>query len=149
MISCRRLPIAGLLLALLAAPAAAETIEIRMLNRGQHGSMVFEPDHIELKPGDTLQFRASDRSHNAASIDGMAPEGFAGFKGKIDQEIAVTFDKPGYYGIKCSPHFGMGMVMLVRVGAAPMPEGFRDVEMPERARKRFDEILARAKPSAK
>ena len=38
------------------------------------------------------------------------PEGAKAFKGKINQEIAVTFDAPGTYGIKCAPHFGMGMV---------------------------------------
>jgi pseudoazurin len=125
-------------------PSLAETIEVRMLNRGQNGSMVFEPDFVALKPGDTVQFRVGHRSHNAASIDGMVPDGHSGFKGQIDQEIAVTFDKPGYYGIKCSPHLGMGMVMVVRVGEAALPEAFLDVEMPPRARQRFEEILKRA-----
>jgi len=127
-----------------AAPAFAETVEVRMLNRGEHGSMVFEPDYVELKPGDTVQFRVGHKSHNAASIDGMTPGDYSGFKGKIDEEIAVAFDQPGYYGIKCSPHFGMGMVMLVRVGEAGMSGGFLDIELPARARKRFEEILARA-----
>ncbi len=129
---------------LLAGHAVAETVEVRMLNRGEHGSMVFEPEYVELAPGDTLQFRVGSRSHNAASIDTMAPDGATPFKGQIDEEIAVGFDKPGFYGIKCSPHLGMGMVMLVKVGEAAVPDGFVDPSLPARARKRFEEILGRA-----
>lgn len=88
--------------------------------------MAYEPEFAAIRPGDTVQFRVGDRSHDAASIDGMTPEGFSGLKGKIDQEIAVTFERPGYYGVKCSPHAGMGMVMLIRVGGRsvrPAPNG--------------------------
>ncbi|PSJ54972.1 pseudoazurin [Mesorhizobium ephedrae] len=123
--------------------AQAETIEVRMLNRGEHGSMAYEPDYVALKPGDWLKFVAANQSHNAASIDGMVPERYAGFKGRINEEIEVRFDQPGFYGIKCSPHYGMGMVMVVRVGEVSMPESFRGFDAPPRARKRFDEIFAR------
>lgn len=139
----------GLLLAavfaalLHAVPAAAETFRVEMRNRGEKGSMVFEPDFLAIKPGDSIKFVATHKSHNAASIDGMVPEGYAGFKGKINEEIEVTFDQPGYYGIKCSPHFGMGMVMLVKVGEAELTEAIRKVEVPARARPRFDDIFAR------
>ncbi|CAK7260093.1 Pseudoazurin (plasmid) [Shinella sp. WSC3-e] len=114
-----------------------------MRNRGERGSMVFEPDFLAIKPGDSVKFIATHKSHNAASIEGMVPEGYAGFKGKINEEIEVTFDQPGYYGIKCSPHFGMGMVMLVKVGEAELTEAIRKVEVPARARPRFDDIFAR------
>lgn len=126
-----------------AAPTAAETFEVEMRNRGEKGSMVFEPDFLAIRPGDSVKFIAANRSHNAASIDGMVPDGYAGFKGRIDEEIEVTFDMPGYYGIKCSPHFGMGMVMLVKVGEAELTEAIRAVEVPARARPRFDDIFAR------
>lgn len=125
------------------APAAAETFKVEMRNRGEKGSMVFEPDFLALKPGDSIKFIATHKSHNAASIDGMVPDGYAGFKGKINEEIEVTFDQPGFYGIKCSPHFGMGMVMLVKVGEAELTEAIRKVEVPARARPRFDDIFAR------
>ncbi|WP_411034895.1 pseudoazurin [Shinella sp. BYT-45] len=126
-----------------AVPAAAETFRVEMRNRGEKGSMVFEPDFLAIKPGDSVKFIATHKSHNAASIDGMVPEGYAGFKGKINEEIEVTFDQPGYYGIKCSPHFGMGMVMLVKVGEAELTDAIRKVEVPARARPRFDDIFAR------
>ncbi|WP_159718829.1 pseudoazurin [Geminicoccus flavidas] len=139
-----RLLLAAAILILATGPGRAEVIEVRMLNRGLHGSMVFEPDYVELRPGDTLQFRVGHRSHNAASIDGMVPDGHPGFKGQIDEEIAVALDQPGIYGIKCSPHFGMGMVMLVRVGEVELPAEIQDANLPGRARKRFAEILERA-----
>lgn len=129
---------------LLTGAAVADTVEVRMLNRGERGSMVFEPEYVELAPGDTLQFRVGSRSHNAASIDAMAPEGATPFKGQINEEIAVTLDRPGFYGIKCSPHLGMGMVMLVKVGDAKVPDGFVDPALPARAKKRFEEIMGRA-----
>ncbi|RIY00274.1 pseudoazurin [Aureimonas flava] len=140
----KTLPLAAAALFSLAASASAETVEVRMLSRGEHGSMVFEPEYVELAPGDTLQFRVGSRSHNAASIDAMAPEGATPFKGQIDEEIAVTLDRPGFYGIKCSPHLGMGMVMLVKVGEATVSEGFVDPALPARAKKRFEEIMGRA-----
>ncbi|MCT7664729.1 pseudoazurin [Shinella kummerowiae] len=134
----------ALVVSLLAgASAGAETFKVEMRNRGERGSMVFEPDFLALKPGDSIKFIATHKSHNAASIDGMVPEGYAGFKGKINEEIEVTFDQPGFYGIKCSPHFGMGMVMLVKVGEAELTDTIRTVGVPARARPRFDEIFAR------
>lgn len=126
-----------------AVPASAESFRVEMRNRGEKGSMVFEPDFLAIKPGDSVKFIATHKSHNAASIDGMVPEGYVGFKGKINEEIEVTFDQPGFYGIKCSPHFGMGMVMLVKVGEAELTETIRTFEVPARARPRFDAIFAR------
>lgn len=137
----RYLALLPLLAPLFEGTAQAETVEVHMLTRGDTGSMRFEPDHVELQPGDTLQFRATQRSHNAASIDGMVPAGFPGFKGRIDQEIAVTLDRPGIYGIKCSPHLGMGMVMLVRVGDVPIPAEAIADDLPARAKQRFAEII--------
>ena len=129
-------------LSLAATLAHAETIDVKMLNRGEKGSMVFEPDFVRLQPGDSIRFIATNKSHNAASIDGMVPSGYAGFKGKINEEIEVKFDIPGFYGIKCSPHFGMGMVMLVKVGEAELTDAIRKLEVPARARPRFDAIFA-------
>ncbi len=128
---------------LAAAPAGAETFRVEMRNRGEKGSMVFEPDFLAIEPGDSVKFIATHQSHNAASIDGMVPEGYAGFKGRINEEIEVTFDRPGFYGIKCSPHFGMGMVMLVKVGKAELTDAIRTLEVPARARPRLDAIFAR------
>jgi len=56
----------------------------------------------------------------------------------------VAFTEPGLYGIKCLPHYAMGMVMLVQVGAAPLSTLKIPADAPERAQKRFQDIAARA-----
>lgn len=103
------------LLALAGAAAAAE-VEVKMLDKGTEGVMVFEPALLKIAPGDTVKFVATNKGHNVESIKGMLPEGAMPFVGKMNEEITVTFDKPGVYGVKCLPHYGMGMVGLIAVG---------------------------------
>ncbi len=64
-------------IALGTAPAVAADHEVRMLNRGEAGAMVFEPAWLEVAPGDTVTFVPTDRSHNAESIAAMLPLGAA------------------------------------------------------------------------
>ena len=135
----------AVVLSLAATSAAwAETYEVKMLNRGALGPMVYEPEFIKLKPGDKLKFLASSSGHDAVSIEGTLPVGAMPFKGKINEEIEVTFTEAGIYGIKCLPHYAMGMVMLVQVGEAPLSTLAIPAAAPERAQKRFQEIAARA-----
>ena len=138
----RLLPLLATLIAL-ATPAMAEVHEVLMLNRNDTGGMVYQPDFLRIAPGDTVKFIATHPSHNAASIAGMLPEGAARFLGKINEEIAVTLTAQGTYGVKCSPHYTMGMVMLIEVGDGnPDPATF-PADMPPAARQRFSDILAR------
>ncbi len=124
--------------------ATAETFEVKMLNRGEKGPMVFEPDFLKIAPGDRVRFVPSHKSHNAATIDGMVPDGFEGFKSRINDEFETGFEKSGFYGIKCSPHYGMGMVMLIKVGEAALPQSYRSVDVPGRAKPRFEDLFERA-----
>ncbi|WP_107340143.1 pseudoazurin [Agrobacterium pusense] len=128
----------------LSVHASAETFEVKMLNRGEKGPMVFEPDFLEITAGDRVRFVPTHKSHNAATVEGMVPEGVEGFKSRINDEFETAFDKPGFYGIKCSPHYGMGMVMLIKVGDATLPQSSRTVDMPARAKPRFEELFERA-----
>ncbi|MEH2614434.1 pseudoazurin [Bradyrhizobium sp. AZCC 1693] len=107
---------AGAALVLAGAARAAE-VEIKLLNKGTDGAvMVFEPAFVKIAPGDTVKFLSTDKGHNAESIKGMLPEGAAPFVGKNNEDIAVKFEQEGVYGIKCLPHYGMGMVALIAVG---------------------------------
>ncbi|ASY73471.1 pseudoazurin [Sinorhizobium fredii USDA 205] len=144
MINLARLLLTALIALSTPALASAETVEVKMLNRGEKGSMVFEPDFLALQPGDSVKFIATNKSHNAATIDGMVPDGHPAFKGKINEEIVVTFDRSGFYGIKCSPHYGMGMVMLIKVGDVELPQSYRAIEVPARAKPRFEALFAAA-----
>lgn len=100
----------------LAGPAMAAEVQVKMLNRGTEGVMVFEPALVKIEAGDTIKFVATDKGHNAESIKGMFPADAAPFVGKLGEDVSVTFDKPGAYGVKCLPHYGMGMVALIVVG---------------------------------
>lgn len=136
---------AAILACLLPLPALAEIHEVKMLNRNDTGPMPFEPDYLVIQPGDTVRFVATDPGHNAATIAGMIPEGGQKFIGKINQEIEVTLDAPGIWGIKCSPHYTMGMVMLIQVGDAAVANLPDDLpaDLPQAARQRMVEIIER------
>ncbi|MET4701389.1 pseudoazurin [Constrictibacter sp. MBR-5] len=96
--------------------AAAADHEVKMLNRGAAGMMVFEPPYLKVAPGDTVTFKSVNPSHNAETIPGMLPEGAQAFKGALSKDLTVTFEKEGIYGYKCMPHYGMGMVGVIQVG---------------------------------
>ena len=137
---------AGLLAGLTAAPAAAETIEVKMLNKNDAGDlMVYEPASVSIEPGDTVRFVAADKGHNAQSIKGLIPEGADSFRGGINQEIEVTFEEEGTYVYKCLPHLYSGMVGVVKVGDAT--NNLDDVrkqvsDLPKLARDRLKPLLA-------
>jgi pseudoazurin len=127
----------------LAGAARAETVDVKMLNKGEAGTMVFEPALVKLAPGDSVRFVATDKGHNAETIEGMLPEGATAFAGKTNEEITVTFDQPGLYGVRCKPHFAMGMVMVIAVGDLPtVPEGFLEGRIPKKAKERLEAALS-------
>lgn len=134
----RSLPLPLLLCTALLAPAAlADVHQVKMLNRGADGAMVYEPDHLQIAAGDTVRFLPTQSGHNAASLPGLLPEGAHAFKSKINQPFEQTFTVPGLYGIQCIPHLAMGMVMLIQVGKAQdLPAALPD-SLPPRATARF------------
>ena len=137
------------LLAAVAAVAFADPVlaadhQVQMLNKGEKGAMVFQPDYIEAAPGDTVTFIPTDKGHDAESIKGMIPEGAEPFKGKINQEVKVTLDKEGLYGVKCTPHYGMGMVALIKVGTPANAEEVKAVKHPGKAKTHFEALLTQA-----
>ena len=138
--------ISAVLAAFLAAgvvTASAADHEVQMLNRGAEGLMVFEPALVRVQPGDTVNFISVDKGHNVESIAGMIPEDIEPFRGPISKDFSITFDKPGLYGYKCTPHFAMGMVGLVVVGDAPVDVvPAAGVRLPRKAEQRFDAIFA-------
>jgi len=134
---------ATLVLASTLSLAAAE-YEVRMLNKGADGqTMVFEPEFLQIAVGDTVTFIASDKGHNAETIKGMFPEGGNEFKGKINEEISVTFNVEGAYGYKCAPHFAMAMVGLIVVGDNPANlDAITDARGPAKVKAKFSELAA-------
>ena len=89
--------------------------EVKMLNQGQDGVMVFEPSLLKINAGATVTFKATDAAHNSASIPGMIPNGASSWNGELSRDISVTFDVPGIYGYQCTPHAMMAMVGVIQV----------------------------------
>ncbi len=136
---------AAIAFAAASAPALAADFEVKMLNKGENGDMVFEPALTKIAVGDTVTFVPTDPSHNAESMKDMMPEGGTTFKGKINKEVKVTFDKEGVYGVKCLPHFAMGMVALVVVGDdLSNLETAPNAKMPPKAKERMLPLLEQA-----
>ncbi len=138
-----RLFLAGAVaVAVAASPASAKDHIVKMLNKGSAGAMVFEPAVTKIAPGDTVTFVAADKGHNAESLMGMLPPGATPFKGKMSQNLTVKFAKPGTYGFKCLPHYGMGMVGAVIVGnGAPNASQAKMSSNPPKAKQVFARIL--------
>ena len=131
-------------LVLTADVTAQEAHEIQMLNRGSdRQNMVFEPAYLNVAPGDTITFVNAQGMHNAATIEGMLPESASEFNGRIGETISFVATEEGLYGIKCTPHYGAGMVALIKVGdgAAPNFEEARAVRHPGLARRRIEALF--------
>ena len=97
---------------------SAANHEVRMLNSGAEGFMVFEPAVVKAAVGDTVTFKATDMAHNSASIEGMIPEGANSWNGAMSQDITVTVNKEGIYVYQCTPHSMMAMVGVIQVGGS-------------------------------
>tara|TARA_Y100000768_G_C23587754_1_gene500161 strand:- start:89 stop:520 length:432 start_codon:yes stop_codon:yes gene_type:complete len=90
--------------------------EVKMLNFGAEGGMVFEPGFLRVEVGDTINFIATDISHNTESIAGLIPEGAQGWSGTINENVSVVIDKEGVYVYQCTPHLILGMVGVIQAG---------------------------------
>ena len=133
---------AAAVLTMLAMPAMAANFEVHMLNKGEAGAMVFEPALTKVAVGDTVTFIPTDKGHDAQTIPDLLPEGAEMFKGKMGQEVVVTFTVLGAYAVKCTPHFAMGMVALVVVGDAPANlDAVKAAKLPKKARERIDAAI--------
>ena len=64
----------GVVMAMAGGARAAE-VEVKMLNKGAEGLMVFEPALIKVAPGNSVKFVSTDKGHNAETIKGMLPDG--------------------------------------------------------------------------
>lgn len=124
-----------------AAAASAAEFDVKMLNRGAAGVMVFEPSMVKIAPGDTVHFIATDKGHDVMSVDGMIPSGAQPFAGELGEDLTVTFTVPGVYGFKCKPHYGMGMVGVVVVGDPVNLDQAKAVKQVGRAKTVFATLL--------
>lgn len=141
--------LAAFALLMSASMAPAAEVEVKMLNKGTEGGlMVFEPSLVKIAPGDTVKFVAADKTHNAETVKGMLPEGATPFAGKMSENVSVTFDKPGVYGVKCMPHYAMGMVALVVVGKPDNVDQAKAIPQSGKAKQVFATLFDRLSQQA-
>lgn len=137
----------GLSFAMMTSGVCAREIVVHMKNQGAEGAMVFEPSFIKAAPGDVIRFQPTNPSHNAETIPAMLPAGTLPVKGKMNQEVSMTVKKSGLYGIKCMPHYSMGMVALVQVGKVAPADiaAAKAMKLPPMAARRMAAMLAKVK----
>jgi len=133
----------GIALVLTTIPAFAADIEVQMLNKGDKGAMVFQPDLVKIAVGDTVTFRSVDKGHNVEGIASMMPADAPAFKSKLSETFTQTFSAPGIYAVKCDPHYGLGMVALVVVGDdLSNLEALKAAKNPKKPQDHFDALFA-------
>ena len=97
-------------------PAFAADTTVEMLNKSGKEIMVFSNKIVRVNIGDTVYWKATNKSHNVEFIKGGTPEGVPKFKSKMNKDTQFKFEKPGIYAYWCTPHKMMGMIGFVIVG---------------------------------
>ena len=119
---------------ILTGGAWAAEVEVKLFNKGSDGGMmVFEPAYVKIASGDTVKFLSTDKGYNAESVKGMLPDGATPLVGKNGEDLAVKFEQEGVYGVKCLPHHGICMVLMV--GAPANADQVKDVPQVGKAKK--------------
>lgn len=143
----RLITLAAVSLAFAATAVTAAEHEIKIKNTNGKGKfMVFEPDFLKVAPGDTVKFTLVDKNHNAEAIKEVWPEGVEPLKGEMNADAEFVVEKPGYYGIKCHPHYTMGMVALIVAGEPTNKAQLDAFVAPGGAKKRWDELVKQLTP---
>lgn len=75
----------------------------------------FDPLFVYVEPGDTVSWE-NMTGHNVETIDAMVPEGTEKTNSELGASVSVTFDQPGIYVYKCTPHWGARMGGIIVVG---------------------------------
>ncbi|MBP2275935.1 MAG: pseudoazurin [Pseudomonadota bacterium] len=129
------------------AKTPAKTIVVEMKDSGTEGAMVFVPAFIKANLGDTVRFVPTSLAHNAELIPAMLPTGVSPSKGAMGKQFDLMVTTPGIYGIKCAPHYSMGMVAVVQAGDGPSVNlaAARAAKLPPFAMKRMAGYLAKAR----
>jgi len=122
--------------------------EVQMLNAdpdNRRERNIFNPPVLKVNVGDTVKFVNADKGHNAQLDENMMPEDGTEFKGRINEEIEVTFETDGTYGYYCLPHRALGMVGLILVGDASVNfEEAKAAKQRGKAAARYEDYFAMA-----
>jgi pseudoazurin len=128
-----------------ATAAGASEHRVLLVTEGAHGRFRFEPPVVLAAQGDSVRFVPDSRLHAVKTVAGMLPTGASPWHGRMGEEVAVRFDRPGVYGLKCPAHYQVGMVALVIVGRDPANmRAARSVRHPPMPTEAFATLFAQA-----
>ncbi len=96
-------------LSLLSFMAAAEDTTVKAVG------VQFEAAFIFIDAGDKVSWENMN-GHNVESIDELVPAGTEKIMTTVGDDVTLTFDKPGIYVYKCTPHWGARMGGVIMVG---------------------------------
>lgn len=103
---------------------------VTQVDVGPEKRLRFEPDEVEIRVGETVEWTAKSVGHNVTSHPDASPkcenpEGadpFTSYEGNdhfsimdVDEQFKHEFTVPGEYVYVCTPHAGQGMVGTVVV----------------------------------
>ena len=100
-----------------ALAANAATHEIKMLNNGKEGIMVFEPAYLKAAKGDTIKFVPTDPAHDVSSV--VIPKSAKAFSAPSNKPLTIKVSEEGVYVYECKAHLPMAMVGVIQVGNPP------------------------------
>lgn len=128
------------------APAAGRVITVKMLDNGPDGAMSFSPGFVKANVGDTIHFVPANGTHNAETMASILPAGVSPSVGGMGQAFDLKLTVAGVYGVKCKPHYAMGMVALIQAGNGPSSNlaQAKAAALPPFAKKRMAAYLAKA-----
>ena len=121
----------------------AADLSIDMLNKRDDGArMVYSIEVAKIDKGQTIEWVAKDKGHNVEMIKG--PDGASlPKKSKLSKNTSITFDTPGLYLYKCTPHVGMGMIGLVVVGGdTSNKDAIAKAKLSGKSKKKRDKFLS-------
>ena len=89
---------------------------VQMLNEKDGQMMVFSKELVFLEVGESLLWRATDKTHSVMFLTDGIPHGVETFRSPFNVDGRFLFKTPGVYVYKCLAHYGMGMIGVVVVG---------------------------------
>ena len=100
---------------LMATPAIANAADVKL--GSDSGQLVFVPDEIKIKVGDSVTWTGNKGlPHNVVFDEENVPDGVdaealshADNVGDEGEKVTTKFTKAGTYGYYCEPHRGAGM----------------------------------------
>jgi pseudoazurin len=128
--------------------ASAAVHEVKMLNNGKDGIMVFEPGYLKVSKGDSIKFIPTDAGHDVSSVE--IPQGGKVWASQSGKAITVQLKEEGVYLYECKAHLPMAMVGVIQVGSPKNIDKVKSkaLEMTKQFamnKDRLDKYLAQAK----